>query len=41
MTGIGPVISIAVIVLPIFLALGIPSNISLFALWGPSCPASC
>ena len=34
MTGIGPVISIAVIVLPIFLALGIPSNISLFAFMG-------
>lgn len=34
MTGIGPVISIAVIVLPIFLALGIPAPISLFAFMG-------
>ena len=34
MTGIGPVISIAVIVLPIFLALGIPSPIALFAFMG-------
>jgi hypothetical protein len=34
MTGIGPVISIAVIVLPILLSLGIPSPIALFAFMG-------
>ena len=34
MTGIGPVISIAVIVMPILLALGIPSAIALFAFMG-------
>lgn len=34
MTGIGPVISIAVIVLPIMLSLGIPSPIALFAFVG-------
>lgn len=34
MTGIGPVISIAVIVLPIMLSLGIPSPIALFAFMG-------
>lgn len=34
MTGIGPVISIAVIVLPILLALGIPAPIALFAFMG-------
>lgn len=34
MTGIGPVISIAVIVLPILLSLGIPSAIALFAFMG-------
>lgn len=34
MTGIGPVISIAVIVLPIFLSLGIPAPIALFAFMG-------
>ncbi len=34
MTGIGPVISIAVIVLPIMLSLGIPSPIALFSFVG-------
>lgn len=34
MTGIGPVISIAVIVLPIMLSLGIPSPIALFSFMG-------
>jgi hypothetical protein len=34
MTGIGPVISIAVIVVPILLALGIPSSVTLFAFMG-------
>lgn len=34
MTGIGPVISIAVIVMPILQALGIPSAIALFAFMG-------
>ena len=34
MTGIGPVISIAVIVLPILLSLGIPSPIAMFAFMG-------
>ena len=34
MTGIGPVISIAVVVLPIMLSLGIPSPIALFAFIG-------
>ena len=34
MTGIGPVISIAVIVLPIMLSLGIPSPIAMFAFIG-------
>lgn len=34
MTGIGPVISIAVIVLPIMLSLGIPSPIAMFAFMG-------
>jgi hypothetical protein len=34
MTGIGPVISIAVIVLPIMLSLGIPSAIAMFAFMG-------
>jgi len=34
MTGIGPVISIAIIVMPILLALGIPSAIALFAFMG-------
>lgn len=34
MTGIGPVISIAVIVLPIFLSLGIPASIALYAFMG-------
>ncbi len=34
LTGIGPVISIAVIVMPILLALGIPSAIALFAFMG-------
>lgn len=34
MTGIGPVIAIAVIVLPIFMSLGIPSPIAMFAFMG-------
>ncbi len=34
MTGIGPVISIAVIVLPIMLSLGIPSPIAMFSFMG-------
>lgn len=34
MTGIGPVISIAVIVLPIMLSLGIPSSVALFSFMG-------
>jgi hypothetical protein len=34
MTGIGPVISIAVIVLPIMLSLGIPSAVAMFAFMG-------
>ena len=34
MTGIGPVISIAVIVLPILLSLGIPSPVAMFAFMG-------
>lgn len=34
MTGIGPVISIAVIVLPILLSLGIPAPIAMFAFMG-------
>lgn len=34
MTGIGPVISIAVIVLPIMLSLGIPSPVALFSFMG-------
>ncbi len=34
MTGIGPVISIAVIILPIMLSLGIPSPIAMFAFIG-------
>lgn len=34
MTGIGPVISIAVIILPIMLSLGIPSPVALFAFMG-------
>lgn len=34
MTGIGPVISIAVIVLPIMLSLGVPSPIALFSFMG-------
>lgn len=34
MTGIGPVISIAVIILPIMLSLGIPSPIALFSFMG-------
>lgn len=34
MTGIGPVISIAVIVLPIMLSLGIPSAVALFSFMG-------
>jgi len=34
MTGIGPVISIAVIVIPILLSLGLPANITLFAFMG-------
>ncbi len=34
MTGIGPVISIAVIVLPILLSLGVPSPIALFSFMG-------
>ena len=34
MTGIGPVISIAVIVLPIMLSLGIPASIALFSFMG-------
>jgi len=34
MTGIGPVISIAVIVLPIMLSLGIPSPVAMFAFIG-------
>ncbi len=34
MTGIGPVISVAVIVLPIMLSLGIPSPIALFSFMG-------
>lgn len=34
MTGIGPVISIAVIVLPILQALGIPSGVALFSFMG-------
>lgn len=34
MTGIGPVISIAVIVLPIFLSIGIPAPIALFSFMG-------
>lgn len=34
MTGIGPVISIAVIVLPILLSLGVPSPVALFSFMG-------
>lgn len=34
MTGIGPVISVAVIVLPIFLSIGIPAPIALFSFMG-------
>jgi len=34
MTGIGPVISIAIIVLPILLSLGIPSPVAMFAFMG-------
>ncbi|MDL2325065.1 citrate transporter [Ruminococcaceae bacterium OttesenSCG-928-A16] len=34
MTGVGPVISIAVIVLPIMLSLGIPSPVALFSFMG-------
>lgn len=34
MTGIGPVISIAVIVLPIMLSLGVPSPVALFSFMG-------
>ena len=34
MTGIGPVISIAVIVIPILLSLGLPASITLFAFMG-------
>lgn len=34
MTGIGPVISIAVIVLPILLSLGIPAPVAMFSFMG-------
>jgi len=34
MTGIGPVISIAVIVIPILLSLGLPASVTLFAFMG-------
>ena len=38
MSGVGPVMSIGIIVLPIMLSLGIPKAIALFAFMGPSWP---